>query len=88
MSSGGRPAAADPAMVSVFLDDQLLGTVLVADGFRPYTVAIPAEVSTPASAGGDVVRLRLVTPVWNPQRLLGSPDSRDLGVMVDRVQVR
>ena len=88
MSSGGRPAAADAATVSVFLDDQLLGTIDVGDGFRPYHLAIPPDLAARAARTNDLVRLRLVTPVWNPQRVLGSPDGRDLGVMVDRVQVR
>ena len=88
MSSGGRPAAADAATVSVFLDDQLLGTVDVSDGFRPYHLTIPPDLAARAGRTNELVRLRLVTPVWNPQRVLGSPDRRDLGVMVDRVQVR
>jgi hypothetical protein len=32
--------------------------------------------------------LRLVTPQWNPARVLGSPDDRDLGVMLDRVTIK
>ena len=88
LSSGGRPAGGESAQVSVFLDDQPIGTVQVIDGFRPYHLTIPPELAARIAAANDLVRLRLVTPVWNPQRQLGSPDSRDLGVMVDRVQVR
>ena len=32
--------------------------------------------------------ISLLTPVWNPHEVIGSGDDRDLGVMVDRVQVR
>jgi hypothetical protein len=88
MSSGGRPETAPPADVTVYLDERLLGTARVVDGFRPYTFAIPADAAAAAAQSDEPARLRLVTPVWNPHRVLGSPDDRDLGVMVDRVQVR
>ncbi|MGH9307809.1 MAG: hypothetical protein ACRD1U_00450 [Vicinamibacterales bacterium] len=88
MSAGGRPPAAPPADVEVYLDEQLLGTVHVEDGFAPYTFAIPADVAAAAARSGQVARLRLVTAAWNPHEVIGSPDDRELGVMVDRVQVR
>lgn len=88
MSNGGRPAAAPPADVEVSLHNQVLGAVRIGDGFRPYTFPIPAELAARAAGVGDPVELRLVTPTWNPVRVLGTPDDRELGVMVDRVQVR
>lgn len=88
MSNGGRPEAAAPADVSVYLNDRLLGTVRVTDGFRPYAVRVPADVPGTAARSGEPPILRLLTPVWNPHDVLGSGDDRDLGVMVDRVQVR
>ena len=87
MSSGGRPPAAPPADVSVRFNDHLLGTVRVADGFRPYTFQVPPDAAA-AAAQSPTPRLQLVTPVWNPHAVLGSGDDRELGVMVDRVQVR
>ena len=86
MSSGGRPDAVPPADVSVYLDDRPLGTARVSDGFRPYTFALPADL--PARASDSPPRLMLRTPPWNPRRALGVADDRELGVMVDRVQVR
>jgi hypothetical protein len=62
--------------------------VTVGDGFAPYTLAIPATLATRAAASGDPVELRLVTAAWNPNRVIGSPDDRDLGVMLDRVAVQ
>ena len=57
-------------------------------GFLPYTFEIPAELAARAAAAGDPVELRLVTPTWKPRLVLGTPDDRDLGIMVDRVAVR
>ena len=88
MNNGGRPAAAPPAAVTLFLDGQLLGTVTVANGFAPYTVSVPPELAVRASRSGEPVELRLVTAVWNPHDVIGSPDDRELGVMVDRVTVQ
>jgi hypothetical protein len=88
MNSGGRPAAAVPATVTVYLHGELLGSVAVADGLAPYTLKIPAELASRAAAAGDPVELKLVTAVWNPHEVMGSPDDRDLGVMLDRVAVQ
>jgi Dolichyl-phosphate-mannose-protein mannosyltransferase len=88
MSNGGRPAAVAPADVQVSLHNQVLGTVRVSDGFKQYALAIPADLAAHAAAFGDPVELRFITPPWNPLKVLGRPDDRELGVMVDRVQVR
>ena len=47
-----------------------------------------ARLAARAAAYRDPVELKLVTTLWNPHKVLGSPDDRDLGVMVDRVAVR
>lgn len=88
MHNGGRSAGAPPPDVSVFLDGEALGTIRVGPGFQPYSLSIPAALAARASASGEPVQLRLVTPVWNPARLLGTSDDRELGVMVDRVTVK
>jgi hypothetical protein len=88
MNDGGRPSGGVPADVSVFLHNQLLGTVRAGARFTPYTLPIPPDLARRAAAFPDPVELKLVTPVWNPQRVLGGSDDRDLGVMVDRVEVR
>jgi hypothetical protein len=88
MNDGGRPAGVPPADVSVYLHDQLLGTVRAGRQFAPHSLAIPPDLARRAAAFGDPVQLKLVTPVWNPHQVLGSPDDRDLGVMLDRVAVR
>ena len=88
MNNGGRPANASPATVRILLDGHLLGAVFVTDGYHAYTVSIPPAVASAAAATGEPVRLTLETPTWNPQRALGAPDDRDLGVMVDRVTIQ
>jgi hypothetical protein len=89
MHNGGRSAGAPPPDVSVFLDNERLGTIRVAaSGFQPYSLSIPPELAVRAGANGEPVQLRLLTPVWNPARLLGTSDNRELGVMVDRVTVK
>jgi hypothetical protein len=88
MNNGGRPAAAPPAMVTIYLGGELLGTVTVANGFAPYTLAVSSELSALAARSGEPVELRLLTTVWNPHDVIGSPDDRELGVMVDRVTVQ
>jgi hypothetical protein len=60
----------------------------VNNGFREYDFAIPADVAAAAAATGEPVRITLRTATWNPREILGTPDDRDLGVMVDRVAVR
>ncbi|MCC7009208.1 MAG: hypothetical protein IT184_10355 [Acidobacteria bacterium] len=84
MSNGGRPGSAPPASVEVALDDVAVGTVTVTSDVRPYAFALPVTTRAP----GDPPRLRLRVPTWNPHALLGVPDTRDLGVMVTRVEVR
>ena len=88
MNDGGRPRSAGPADVSVYLHGQLLGSATVRSGFLPYTFEIPPELAARAAAAGDPVELKLVTPTWKPRTVLGTPDDRELGVMVDRVAVK
>jgi hypothetical protein len=88
MSNGGRPPAAAPADVSLFFGDRPLGSARVRNGFAEYDFTLPPDLVSSAAASGEPVRLALRTTVWNPSRVLGGADDRDLGVMVDRVAVR
>lgn len=88
LNNGGRPAAADPPDVNVFLQNQLLGTARVGNGFAEYSFAIPPDLAAKVAATGEPVELKLVTRTWNPHKVLGTGDDRSLGVMVDRVAVR
>lgn len=88
MNDGGRPARVDRAQVEVSLNDRVLGRVEVGNGFAPYSFAIPEELSSAAATSDEPARLKLVTNAWRPIDVLATPDNRDLGVMVDRVEVR
>jgi hypothetical protein len=88
LSSGGRPEGPPPADVSVYLNDRLLGSARVTDGFRPYTFPLPPGAAEAAAAAETPARLMIRTPPWRPSAVLGASDHRELGVMVDRVQVR
>jgi hypothetical protein len=88
MNDGGRPPAVERADVTVALDNQVLATVRVATGFKAYTVAIPPALADRLSQSSEAVVLTIATSVWTPETVLGTPDNRDLGVMLDRVTVR
>ena len=89
MSNGGRPAAAGDAVVRVFLDDRPLGAVAVAtDRFEAYSLAIPPDLARQVADRPRASELRLETEPWVPRDVLGIPDPRALGVMLDRVEVR
>jgi hypothetical protein len=89
LNDGGRPAAAPAARVAVHLGGERLGEIAVAPGpFQPYTIALPRDVVSRVAAADQPLALRLVSTVWNPHVLLGTPDDRELGVMLDRVTIK
>jgi hypothetical protein len=89
LNDGGRPPAAAPAVVEVYLHNQRLGRIeLRPGGFRSYPLTIPAELTARAAAAADPVELRLVSTVWIPHDVLGVADDRALGVMLDRVTIK
>jgi 4-amino-4-deoxy-L-arabinose transferase-like glycosyltransferase len=85
---GGRPPQAPRPTVELFLDDVRIGAFAVSAGFTTYRVALPPDLVAAAAAREEPARLRLLlSSTWNPRALLGTSDDRDLGVMVDRVEV-
>ena len=88
MSNGGRPAEAGEARVRLLLNDRWLDTVTVGEGFQPYTVAIPPELARTVAAQEEASLLVIETDTWIPREILGGSDDRDLGVMVDRIEIR
>jgi hypothetical protein len=87
MGSGGRPPAAEPADVELFLDDVPIGAATAGDGFSAFTFDIPPDLASRIAGVDDAAQLRIVSRTWNPSRLIGVNDDRDLGVMVDRVAI-
>jgi hypothetical protein len=88
MADGRRPTAADRAQVEVSMGEQVLGTATVDAEFRAHDFAVTAELAASAASSDDPVRLRLRCNTWSPRRVLGSPDDRELGVMLSKVEVR
>ena len=88
MDNGGRPASAPPAQIAVSVGDVSLGSVVVGPGMRPYVFPIPPDIARAAESSADAMTIRLNTITWNPSALLKVTDDRDLGVMVDRVEIR
>ncbi|HXT71500.1 MAG TPA: hypothetical protein VN700_17220 [Vicinamibacterales bacterium] len=87
MHNGGRPAKAPAAAVEVFFNNVSLGTIAVGDGFREYRVTLPPDLVRAAAANPDPAELRLMSTTWKPIDYLGGTDNRDLGVMIDRIEI-
>jgi len=83
---GGRPAAAGPADVEVFLNDRAVGKFTVRGGFSEYRLDVPPEVAA-AAAASATAEVRLVCTTWTPKAFLGGSDDRPLGIMLDRIRV-
>jgi hypothetical protein len=89
MGNGGRPASVPTASVGVFSGRSFLGYAdVTTDEVRPYEFALPPEALAEAQRDQGFVVLYLNVPTWNPGRVLGSPDTRNVGVMVTRVELR
>jgi hypothetical protein len=88
MDNGGRPAAAGPAAVELFIGETSVGRATVGNGIAPYAFAIPPDLADSMAASRDAVTVRIRTATWRPRDLLKVTDDRELGVMVDRVEVR
>ncbi len=80
-STGDRPASL-PAPVRVSLGGDVLGIFSATPRWSDHALRLP----DPLPAGPPV--LRLDVPPWRPVNVLpGATDTRDLGVMVDRVRL-
>jgi hypothetical protein len=84
---GGRPAAAGPADVEVFLNDRAVGTFTVRGGFSEYRLDVPPDVAADTAARAAPTVLRLQCTTWAPRDFLGGSDDRALGIMLDRIRV-
>jgi Dolichyl-phosphate-mannose-protein mannosyltransferase len=89
-SSDKRPAS-QPALVRVSLSGLPLGSFLTRATWEDHTLALP----TLLGSGPPVLRLEILDPVtlrpspWRPINVLpGSSDTRDLGIVVDRIRLR
>ena len=82
----GQRAARDAR--GVFQRRSLLGRIEVAFGFQTYRLAHSGRPRARGRAeSGDPAQLRLVSSVWSPSDFGGGTDTRELGVMIDRVEI-
>ncbi len=51
------------------------------------TRRVPVEIAADMTRTGNTTPLLITANTWNPGQVLGTPDDRELGVMVDRVVV-
>jgi hypothetical protein len=80
--SAERRPASSPARVTVSLSGRALGEFVAGPEWSEHVLVLPS----PLPPGPPV--LRLDVPPWRPANVQpGSPDARDLGVMVDRIRV-
>jgi hypothetical protein len=63
-------------------------TVTVGPELAPYLLTIPADLASSMARTEEAAQLRLVTNTWNPAQLIHVRDERDLGVMLDRIEVK
>jgi len=83
--ASGRPSLAQPAQLSVWVNGVSVGERTLAQGytFETWSLTVP-EDDLPATSE---VEIELRSDTWVPQAIGYSEDSRELGVMVDRVEI-
>ncbi len=86
--NGGRPRGVPLPRVTVSLEDEELGSVELTNEFRDYVFPIPAATASSLAPRSDGVQVRIHSSTWIPSTVLGGPDTRALGVMVDMAEIR
>ena len=72
----------------VSLEGEELGSVELTNEFRDYVFPIPDATASRLAPRSDGVQIRIHSSTWIPQTVLGGPDTRALGVMIDRAEIR
>src|SRR5688572_30332645 len=86
--SGGRPRGVPLPRVTVYLEDEELSSVELTNEFRDYVFAIPAATASSLARRQDAAQIRIQSSTWIPRTILGGSDTRALGVMIDRAEIR
>ena len=85
LSAGGRPRDLPAPRVEVFLANRLLGMVTVTEGFQPYAFNIAPDHAREIGGSDEPVQVSIASNTWSPSAALDADDTRNLGVMVDRL---
>jgi hypothetical protein len=88
MNDGNRPPAAGPATIEAFLGETSLGKAVVGPADQAYVFEIPEALAAESSRNVGAATIRLISSTFNPRELTGADDDRELGVKVDRVELR
>lgn len=71
--------------VKIYLNNLYLVDLTLRNGYNSYEVSVPAAISEKIS--GEPVEVRIESKSWVPKRVLGLPDTRRVGVIVDWVRL-
>lgn len=84
--ASGRPSQASPAQLSVWVNGVRVGERTLAYGytFETWNLKVPKNYLAETSE----VEIELRSDTWVPQAIGFNEDPRELGVMVDRVEIR
>ncbi len=88
MSNGGRPRGVAPARVTVFLGEREIGTAEPDGQFRDHAFAISPELARELSEARTAPEVRIESTTWTPRDVMGGDVDRQLGVMIDRAEIR
>jgi hypothetical protein len=86
--SSGRPRGVAHPRVTVRTDGHEIGTAEVTGEFQDYVFPLPSRLAAAPRNGSGSIQFELETSTWRPSDVFGGSDSRQLGVMVDRAEIR
>ncbi len=86
--SSGRPRGVSHPRIAVRAGGHELGTAELSGEFRDYVFPLPAGLAADTPGGNGAMPFELETSTWRPSDVFGGSDSRQLGVMVDRAEIR
>jgi hypothetical protein len=84
--ASGRPSQAQPVRLSVWVNGVPVGERTLAHGyaFETWNLTVPEDIVPVTSE----VEIELRSDIWVPKAVGYNEDPRELGVMVDRVEIR
>ncbi len=85
--SGGRPRGVPPAQVTILVNGEEIGRAELSNDFREHLFPIRAALAATAGSS-DTSRIEIRSSTWTPRAVAGGSDTRALGAMVDRAEIR
>jgi hypothetical protein len=86
--SSGRPRGVAHPSITVRTGGHELGTAELTNEFQDYVFPLPSRLAADPRNGSGPMQFELETSTWRPSDVFGGSDSRQLGVMVDRAEIR